>query len=560
MRDHAPKALDLETGHGKITFGDQRLLLLSASSLGHLRQELYEILGPIMAHELLFRFGFHDGSLAARTVRARNPELGAEEVLKTGPLVHTMEGMARVIVDRLEIGDDRIHMEGRWADSFEAQESLERLGRVDWSTCWILSGFASGYASEAMGRDLLCVERACRGKGDPECGFEILPAEQFPGLARKVKALREGLRLKERMKPTIARLRDKAFTSATHLAQILKDSADAILTVDENEIIQTWNRGAEELLGYTEAEAVGRHFEFLVPDDLRERGEIDKIRRETAEKGSLRNYETRRVRKDGEEVELSLTRTSIYDADGRYAGSSAILRDTTERKRLVEQLIQAESLAEVGELAAQVAHEIKQPLAGISGAIQVVKDQTPPDDPRGEVFTEILAHIRRLDETVLSLLRFTKPYRPVKSRAEVGLILDSALTMLEPSEEFAGVAVEREIDPGLGPIVADAQQLVQVVLNLLLNAAQALGGEDRTIRFRAHRDGDEVVVSVEDHGAGMTAEVRRQVFKPFFTSRHKGNGLGLPIARKILQSHGGVIHVDSEVGRGTVVTFRLPIE
>ena len=542
---------------GRIEYGAERLLLVSADAMGKLRHELYEVLGPVMAHEILFRFGFHDGSLTARVIRDRMPGASPREVLEAGPLVHTLEGMARVVVGELEYGDQFVRMTGTWEDSFEAYQSLSLIGETHWTACWMLTGFASGYASEATGQSLICIERSCRAQGAETCRFEILPSERFPGLARKVEALRQGLRLKERMKPTITSLWEKAFVSSAYLARILKDSADAILTVDGDEVIRTWNRGAEELLGYAQEEAVGRHFGFLVPEDLARQGEIDMIRTETANAGSLRNYETRRVKKDGEEVHVSLTRTSIYDAHGRYIGASAILRDITEEKRLVEQLIQAEALAGVGELAAQVAHEIKNPLAGISGAMQVIADTAAKDDPRREIFLEILEHIGRLDRTVLSLLEFTRPYRPAKSKAGLDLIVDSAVSLLVHAKGFGDVEILRTLDPELGPVFVDSQQFIQVVLNILLNAAQALR-EDRRIFIRMSAEAEGASLTVEDRGVGMTAEVMRGIFKPFFTLRHQGTGLGLPIARKIVEGHGGTIRVESEPGKGTIVTVLIP--
>ncbi|MHC4471514.1 MAG: ATP-binding protein, partial [Planctomycetota bacterium] len=536
----------------------ERFLLLSVDAVDKLRRELYEILGPIMAHELLFRFGFSDGVRSARIVRAQIPGLSPREALEAGPVVLTLEGMARVTVEEIRWEDELERMTGSWEDSFEAEESLRQWGTVDWTACWVLTGFASGYATEIADRELLCVERACRARGDAVCRFEILPADEFPGLARKVSALRRGLLMRERMKPTITRLWEKAYTTSAYLARILQDSADAIVTVDENEVVQTWNRGAEELLGYPAEDVVGRHFRFLVPQDLLDQGEIEKVRQEMFRSGSLRNYETRRLRSDGEEVHVSLTRTPIHDAHGRYIGASAILRDVTERKRLVEQLIQAESLAEVGELAAQVAHEIKNPLAGISAALQVLTGTLPEEIARGPVLEEVREHIRRLDDTVLSLLRFTRPYRPDFTRTDLDLVLDSAISLLGSSEDFRDVEVARELDPAARHVQADSQQLIQVFTNLLLNSGQACG-KDRTIIVRASPADDQVRVEVRDRGSGIPADIMKLIFKPFFTTKHKGTGLGLPIARKIVEAHGGTIRVSSRRGGGIRVEILFPV-
>jgi PAS domain S-box-containing protein len=552
-------SIAMSTGSGHIELGGQRYLFLSSKAMGRLRRELYDVLGPIMSHELLFRFGFHDGSNAAHAARERMPDAAPEYLLGAGPLIQSLEGAARVKVNEFDYENGRLNrMTGTWEDSYEVEQVLKLWGPVPWTACWVLTGFASGFVSEVLDQDILCIERSCRARGDESCTFDLIPAEQFPGLAMKVRALREGRDFKERMQPTITRLSDRAFNSSAFLSQILHDSADAILTVDEGEIIRTFNRGAEALLGYAADEVVGQHFSFLVPKDLIDKGEIGKIQAETELHGSLRNYETRRLRKNGEEVFVSLTRTSIYDAHGNYKGCSAILRDITERKRLVEQLIQAESLAEVGELAAQVAHEIKNPLAGISAAIQLIADTFPGDDPRSAVFGEILGHIHRLDSTVQSLLSYTRLYRPQIEETEFGLMLDSAMSMLSASEVFRDVVVRREFDEDLPTILADRQQLVQVLMNLLLNSAQAVV-KDRTIDVIAKKDGRFTSIAVRDHGTGISPELLKQVFRPFFTSKNHGTGLGLPIARKIMQAHGGSISLDSTPGEGTTVTIRLPV-
>jgi len=548
----------LSSSDGHIQFGTERYLFFSTRAMGLLRRELYDVLGPIMAHELLFRFGFHDGSNAARAARERMPDADATVLLNAGPLVQSLEGVARIKVTEFSNEDgEPLNIRGFWRDSFEVEQVLTIWGKVPWTACWVLTGFASGFVSEILDEDILCIERTCRARGDEECQFELMPAESFPGLAKKVRALREGQSFKERMQPTIDRISERAYTSSAFLSQILHDSADAILTVDEGDVVRTFNRGAEALFGYAADEAIGRHFSFLVPEDLREKGEIDKIKSETSQHGSLRNYETRRLRKNGDEAFVSLTRTSIYDAHGNYRGCSAIVRDITERKRLVEQLIQAESLAEVGELAAQVAHEIKNPLAGISAAIQIIADSFPVTDPRTAVFGEILVHIHRLDSTVQSLLSYTRLYRPHLEATEFGLILDSTLSLLEASDIFADITVIRDIPDDLGDVIADRQQLVQVLLNLLLNSAQAVV-KNREIEVMARRSDQYVDITVRDFGAGIPRETAKQVFKPFFTSKNKGTGLGLPIARKIIEAHGGRLTLESVLGDGTTVRIRLP--
>lgn len=264
----------------------------------------------------------------------------------------------------------------------------------------------------------------------------------------------------------------------------------------------------------------------------------------------------------GENVEARLTslhklitiETSLMLENYRASYASRIRQ--IEREAIRERLSRAEHLAEIGQLAASLAHEIKNPLAGISGAIQVLRDQLAPADPRRPILNEIMLQIGRVDGTVKDLLSFARPPVPQFRAFKLGEVIDRVAALLRQEPAFRQVQLEcvSGIDVGLE---ADHRQIEQLLINLLLNAAHASKPGD-AVRLRIAAAVDEVTLVIEDKGHGMEEEVLRRAFEPFYTTKARGTGLGLPICRKIVDAHGGSIQITSEIGRGTSVEVKLP--
>ena len=237
-----------------------------------------------------------------------------------------------------------------------------------------------------------------------------------------------------------------------------------------------------------------------------------------------------------------------------------------------QRLARAERLATLGEVAASLAHEIKNPLAGIAGAVGVMADDLPGTDPRREIMVEILDQIHRLNKTVEDLLTFARPASPTIAPCDVHQVLDRTLLLLAEDPVAKQVRVVRDYQAGLPRVDADGKQLGQVFLNLLLNAAQAMqGGGQITMATRfngANGAGGErsaptvdhmVEVSLTDTGPGIPSAVLPEVFKPFFTTKPRGTGLGLAISRRIIEDHGGWIRAESSAGQGATFRICLPV-
>jgi signal transduction histidine kinase len=215
----------------------------------------------------------------------------------------------------------------------------------------------------------------------------------------------------------------------------------------------------------------------------------------------------------------------------------------------------SEQLAAVGQLAASIAHEVRNPLAGMKGALEVLRKDI--DAAHGEIVEEILAQIERLEHLVRDLLTYARPRALERQPFDLHEVLDRVLRLHKEPCDAQGVTVHRVYEPGTALIVADPQQLEQVFLNLIHNALQAMpeGGQLKVITRRAHGN---VEIAFEDTGKGIPPSHLAKVHEPFFTTKHRGSGLGLPIVNKIAEAHGGVLRLASDVGRGTTATIVIP--
>lgn len=224
------------------------------------------------------------------------------------------------------------------------------------------------------------------------------------------------------------------------------------------------------------------------------------------------------------------------------------------------QLIRADQLASVGELAAGVAHEIKNPVAGILGAITVILKECPDKDPLRPVYEQILTQINRVNDAINDLLSYARPRPPQPVQFPVADLLQNVLPLIRKQASATGVVVVVSGDLDVPAIWADPLQMGQVLVNLLLNGIQAMPkGGTLHVRVSELPLARQVVIEVQDEGPGVAEDRREQIFRPFFTTKHRGTGLGLPISRRIVEAHGGDLLLVSRPGEGALFMLHLPI-
>jgi signal transduction histidine kinase len=244
-------------------------------------------------------------------------------------------------------------------------------------------------------------------------------------------------------------------------------------------------------------------------------------------------------------------------ARGFDATLAALRRSQSELEDFYrERMVRADRFAAVGELATGLAHEIKNPLAGLSGALELLSEDLASSPKQGEVVTEMRHQVSRLTNTMESLLSFARPPKTKLRTTNVNTTLEKVLFLVRQQHRRAGVEVVPELASDLPPVLADPSQLEQVFLNVCLNACQAMGGKGR-LTVRTREEDGRVAVEIADTGPGIAPDVRPHVFKPFFTTKREGNGLGLAISARIVAEHGGHIGYRCPPDGGTVFEVTL---
>ena len=275
----------------------------------------------------------------------------------------------------------------------------------------------------------------------------------------------------------------------------------------------------------------------------------------TIANGQIWRGEIRNRAKDGTFYWVDTTIVPFLNDQGKPYQYMAIRYDITERKASEARLREQAALARLGEMAAVVAHEVKNPLAGIRGALQVIGGRLPEGARDRAIIGDIVARLDSLNEIVHDLLVFARPREPKLAPVPLATLVESTAALLKKDPSHAAVDVSITGDR---PVVqADPEQLQTVFLNLLLNAAQA-SGTASDVRVTIEGTPSEARVRIADRGPGIPADVREKIFEPFFTTKHRGTGLGLPTAKRVIERHHGTITFDCPPAGGTVVTVTLP--
>ncbi len=347
---------------------------------------------------------------------------------------------------------------------------------------------------------------------------------------------------------------------------IIQSMEAGLLTIDLEGIITSLNQMGEKITGWHEKEIVGNSFEsFLSPEKM-------DILTHDPRPNRLPPYsrEAALISKSKKRIAIGYTATDRIDNAGRKVGTIISFRDMTELKQMQTELFRMDRLASLGVLASGIAHEIKNPLAGIKTMAQACEEEIEFNDPRREYLIRIGKQVNRLDELLKTFFAYARPKPPDRKPCDLGHILREVHPLYKKKLSKQGIVYQAHLDANLPYVLVDAQQMQQVFLNLILNAIDAMpqGGEIRiaaSVKTRTHLNlnytepSDILEIKLSDTGFGIQEDDCETIFDPFFTTKSTGLGLGLSIVYRIIEEHQGRIYVNSQVGQGTTFFIELPI-
>lgn len=360
------------------------------------------------------------------------------------------------------------------------------------------------------------------------------------------------------------RLQKELIETKNFLESIVENAGDAISVVDLEGRVLYWNEGAEKIYGYKRDEVIGKKLsQFLYPKDEKLREEEEKWMDQLMERVKMGevipNVEVKRQTKDGKEIITSMTISPLRDAERRIIGASRICKDITQLKKTEERLILTERLSSLGELTAGVAHELRNPLAGIKINTQILSRKKDLSETERKILRSTEEGIEKIQKIVDDMLHFAKPKEAHFKLEEINEVVKKSLAILQTKFKKSNIHTIFEDGQGLPKVWIDVHQIQQVLINLILNSIQAMDrGGTLTIRTLLEKDGG-VGVEIKDTGIGIPKSNLKRIFDPFFTTKSEGTGLGLSISLKILENHGATIDVTSEEGKGSTFTIRLPV-
>ncbi|HEU4964426.1 MAG TPA: PAS domain S-box protein [Bacilli bacterium] len=337
------------------------------------------------------------------------------------------------------------------------------------------------------------------------------------------------------------------------LEAFIQHSADAIWMVDLEERVLQVNPAFEAMFGWSKEEVVGKHLP-IIPDFLKD--VIANVHREIKKGEHKASYETQRLCKDGRLIYVSATLSPVRNAQGEVIGISGTCRDITTHKQSEEALIQTEKLSIAGQLAAGLAHEIRNPLTSLKGFVQLMGlgDNTP-----NKYLQVMESELERIEMIVSELLVLAKPQAIVFKRKRIAPILEDVLTLCETQAILHNIQIEAHLLEELPELECDENQLKQVFINFVKNAVEAMPNGGKIVLEASLPEPDQVRIRVQDQGKGIPEEQLSRLGEPFFTTKDKGTGLGLMVSKKIIESHHGRLEIASEVGVGTTLDVYLPL-
>ncbi len=339
-----------------------------------------------------------------------------------------------------------------------------------------------------------------------------------------------------------------------YLENLLEVANDVIYTLNPDGIITYVNKKVEDW-GYKKEDLLGIPFISI----LSKQHHYDNFKRAITA-GIRRTYEVEIIDKFGEVKYAVMSISPLRGDEGKIVGVLGIVNDITERKMLEQQVAQAEKMSAIGQLAAGIAHEINNPIGGIMNCLYNLRKHKLTQEREAEYLKSMEDGIHRVQRTVDQLLDFSQQHQPELTAVDINSLLEEVLSLMSYAISKNGITLRKDLDSGLPRLMLDHHKMGQVVMNILLNAVQAIKGSG-ILTVRTFEEDGWCCIDIKDNGAGIPPHILPRIFDPFFTTKDvgKGTGLGLAVSLGIVEKHAGRIDVKSTEGKGTTFTIRLPL-
>ncbi len=363
-------------------------------------------------------------------------------------------------------------------------------------------------------------------------------------------------------------LKEQVSEKERYLSTILQNSVDAIIFIDNDNKVQTWNKGAELIFEYTADEMINQSFHRLVPPELDAETEIKDIEKQVLTHGYVKDYIAPRITKHGRRITVDISRTLVQTSDGRIIGSTAIIKDITDKIELEHRIYNTEKLASIGTLAAGVAHEINNPLSIILGFSDLLKEKFKQGTQEYEDLKIIEQHASHAKKIVENLLGFARITEGLEDTVDVNYCVDTVVNIVKNTLMTKKINIVLKLPENLPKIRGDSREFQQVIFNLINNSVAAMNGREGTLTISARHDNGWVIIDMSDTGHGIPDKIKSRVFDPFFTTKKvgEGTGLGLSLCYGIVKKYGGKISFSSiskedhpDQPSGTTFTVSLPV-
>ena len=347
---------------------------------------------------------------------------------------------------------------------------------------------------------------------------------------------------------------------SNYLNNILESLNSGVLVIDLNGGITLFNKAAEEILGYKTHQVLGKPYVKIMGKNVKkELTPLHTLKTGISHLNEEKEVETRK----GKNIPLGFSTSLLTDSEGNHLGAVEVFFDLTHLKGLEQEITRVKTLAALGEMAATVAHEVRNPLGGIAGFAALLERDLEPDDPRKRLVNKIIEGVEILNRLVINLLNYTKAVKLNPQKLDFVKFLNDTLNFfqMDISSQSENISLRKHFPKEGIECCIDSEQFRQVILNVLRNSVQAMpkGGDiDVYSESIPLKQEDNVILKISDNGEGMDKKTKEKLFTPFFTTKDGGTGLGLSTVKKIVEAHKGSVEIESQPGKGTTITVSFP--